>query len=213
MDRIDRLEEEAREARDSAAAHAEAIGERLDPANWFRPLRDAGQDVARLAERAAREHPAALGAAALAAVGLFALTRSRGGDRHRRGWKPAHAVGEAGRAARREARHAAAEVAHAARTASARAGDLLHEARDRAGDAAAAAGHQAEELARAAAQRAEAALRAARHGAEALGRQARHGADWAVHEAKEHPLAALAAAGLAAGMALALVLERGGHEG
>lgn len=208
MDRIDRLEQEACEARDSAAAHAEAIGERLDPANWFRPVRDAGQDVARLAERVAREHPAALGAAALAAVGLFALTRSRG-DRHRQGWKPAHAVGEAGRAARREARHAAADVAHAARTASARAGDLLHEARERAGDAAAAAGHQAEELARVAAQRAQAALRAAGQGAQALGRQARHGADWAVHEAKEHPLAALAAAGLAAGAVLALVLDRG----
>lgn len=205
MDRIDRLEAEAQAARDSAMANSQAIAEALDPANWFRPVRDAGRNAARTVERLAREHPAALGAAALGLVALFAASRPRT-RRAVTGWRPVRAVGAAGRAARTGVDHARADVAHAASVAAERVSDLAHVTRDRAGDAAHTAGQYAQDLARAAAQRAEAALRAARHGAEDLGGRARSSARWAAHEAEEHP-GAVVAAGLALGAALALLVR------
>jgi ElaB/YqjD/DUF883 family membrane-anchored ribosome-binding protein len=206
MERIDQLEADARAARDSAAWNLEMAQERLDPANWFRPLREAGGTATRTVERLAREHPAAL---ATGAIGLVALLAA--GMRPRRrskasGWKPTRAMGEAADDVRTKTSHAAADVRHAASEAARRAGDAAHIARDKASDAAHAAGQYAQDLAKAAAQRAEAALRTARESADALGGRARSGARWAAHEAEEHPGATIAV-GLAVGAALALLLR------
>jgi hypothetical protein len=208
MERIDQLEADARAARDSAAWNLEMAQERLDPANWFRPLREAGETASRAVERLAREHPAAL---ATGAVGLVALLAA--GMRPRRrskasGWKPARAMGEAADDVRTKASHAAADVSHAASEAARRAGDAAHIARDKASDAAHAAGQYAQDLARAAAARAESAMRAARHGADDMTRKASRRARWAVHEAEENP-GAVIVAGLAVGAALALLVKGG----
>ena len=208
MDRIDQLEADARAARDSAAWNLEMAQERLDPANWVRPLREAGDQAARTVERLAREHPAMLATGALGVVALLAASawprrRARADE-----GTPARAVSAAARALHRRAEHATADVGHAVSQAARRASDAAHMAQDRASDAAHLAGQQAHDLARAAAARAEAAMRAARRGADDVARRAARGARWAAHEAEEHP-AAVIVAGLAAGAALALLLGRG----